>query len=270
MSISRYFQIVFVTGALLVNASVTSYASLESEGVDARALPQPDALPAPLRSELPVRPRPECVISMVVHHPTSLTGIDVSHYQGNINWQDVASDANVRFVYIKATEGSSLKDSHLKRNLQGARSAGLPVGIYHFFSPTAPVKEQLANFLSTSREHQQDLIPIVDVEKRGRQSLDTFHRRLHEFLLQVERAYGVKPIIYTYMNFYNRYMVGQYAPYKFMIASYSEDVPELIDNPQMILWQFTAEGNVEGVHTHVDRSRFMDHYSLPDILLPSK
>ncbi|MGN0234599.1 MAG: glycoside hydrolase family 25 protein [Bacteroidaceae bacterium] len=265
MSFLRYLKAILVTGALFTNASVTSYASVL---IDEHALlTEPDALPAPLRSELPVRPCSECVIPFVMHHPSSLTGIDVSHYQGNINWADVAADPCVRFVYIKATEGSSLRDSYLQRNLQGARSVGLPVGVYHFYSPIAPVKEQLSNFLSTAKIHHQDLIPIVDVEKRGRQSLEVFHRRLHDFLMQVERAYGVKPIIYTYMNFYNRYMVGRYAQYKFMIASYSEDVPELMDDAQMILWQFTAEGDVEGIRTHVDRSRFMDHYSLADILL---
>ena len=268
MSVFRSLQRIIVTGALLINASVTSYAYSDSGDSILRSFPLPDALPAPLRSETPVPIRREYTVTQVMHHITSVTGIDVSHYQGNINWADVAGDPNVRFVYIKATEGAGLKDSYLQRNVQGARQAGLPAGLYHFFSPTAPVREQLSNFLGTAKRCQQDLIPIVDVEKRGRQSAEIFHRRLHDFLSSVEQFYGVKPIIYTYMNFYNRYMAGKYAQYKFMIASYSEDVPELIDEPQMVLWQFTAEGSVEGVHTHVDRSRFMDRYSLPDILLP--
>ena len=112
-----------------------------------------------------------------------------------------------------------------------------------------------------------DLIPIIDVEKRGRAPLATFNSRLRTFLQQVEEAYGVKPVIYTGMNFYNRYLVGQFTQYKFMIASYSEDIPQLLDEPRMVLWQFTAEGSVAGVRTHVDRSRFMDRYTLSDILL---
>ena len=179
----------------------------------------------------------------------------------------MAGDANVRFAYVKATEASTLRDSHLERNLRGARAAGIPVGVYHFFSPTAPVSEQLRNFLSSVRPQDTDLIPIIDVEKRGRAPLATFNSRLRTFLQQVEEAYGVKPVIYTGMNFYNHYLVGQFTQYKFMIASYSEDIPHLLDEPRMVLWQFTAEGSVAGVRTHVDRSRFMDRYTLSDILL---
>lgn len=230
-------------------------------------LPMPDSLPGLLVGERPVRLVAECVIPTGPHHPIGLTGIDVSHYQGSIDWADVALDPSVRFAYVKATEASGLKDSHLERNLRGARSARVPVGVYHFFSPTAPVSEQLRNFLSNVKPQDTDLIPIIDVEKRGRGSIEVFNRRLMDFLREVEKAYGVKPIIYTYMNFYNRYMVGLYGQYKFMIASYSEDVPQLLDNPQMVLWQFTDSGNVGGVRTRVDRSRFMDRYTLADIML---
>lgn len=268
MSKSGFFlKTLSTTGALLVFASVSLYAASQADSVDNRWLPVPDKLPAPLLCERRVSPIPQYSIPVAAHHPTGLTGIDVSHYQGNIEWSDVAGDANVRFAYVKATEASTLRDSHLERNLRGARAAGIPVGVYHFFSPTAPVNEQLRNFLGSVRPQDTDLIPIIDVEKRGRAPLATFNSRLRTFLQQVEEAYGVKPVIYTGMNFYNRYLVGQFTQYKFMIASYSEDIPQLLDEPRMVLWQFTAEGSVAGVRTHVDRSRFMDRYTLSDILL---
>lgn len=256
-----------ITGALLVFASVSLYAASQADSVDDRWLPVPDQLPTPLQCERSVRPVPQYSIPVAAHHPTGLTGIDVSHYQGNIEWSDVAGDANVRFAYVKATEASTLRDSHLERNLRGARAAGIPVGVYHFFSPTAPVNEQLCNFLGSVKPQDIDLIPIIDVEKRGRAPLATFNSRLRTFLQRVEEVYGVKPVIYTGMNFYNRYLVGQFTQYKFMIASYSDDIPQLLDEPRMVLWQFTAEGRVAGVRTHVDRSRFMDRYTLSDILL---
>ena len=256
-----------VTGALLVFASVSVYGAPQYDGVPEHDLPMPDDLPAPLLSEQPVRPLPQYRIPDETHHPTGLTGIDVSHYQGSINWADVAGDPSVHFAYVKASEASTLRDRYMKRNLAGARSARIPVGVYHFFSPTAPVSEQLRNFLGSVQPQEQDLIPVIDVEKRGRGSAESFKSRLRTFLLQVEKAYGVKPIIYAYMNFYNRYLVGQFSQYKFMIASYSEDIPQLLDEPQMVLWQFTSEGRVSGVRTHVDRSRFMDRYGLADILL---
>lgn len=232
-----------------------------------KSLPMPDALPPVLPSASAVRFLAEYRMPTGTYLPTGLTGIDVSHYQGIIDWAEVASDPSVRFAYVKATEASSLRDSYMQRNLKGARSVRIPVGVYHFFSPTASVEEQLSNFLGNVKPQEMDLIPIIDVEKRGRSSIQVFNSRLQKFLLQVENAYGVKPIIYTYMNFYNRYMVGLYGQYNFMIASYSEDVPQLIDNPKMILWQFTSEGKVQGVRTHVDRSRFMGDHGLKDILL---
>ena len=256
-----------LTGAMAMPALVSARDVVPHDLGDALPLPMPDSLPGVLAGERQVRPVAEYVIPAGPHHPTGLTGIDVSHYQGSIDWADVALDPSVRFAYVKATEASGLKDSHLERNLRGARMARVPVGVYHFFSPTAPVSEQLRNFLGNVKPQDTDLIPIVDVEKRGRTSAETFNRRLMDFLGEVEKAYGVKPIIYTYMNFYNRYMVGQYGQYKFMIASYSEDVPQLLDNPQMVLWQFTDSGRVGGVRTHVDRSRFMDRYTLADIML---
>ena len=95
----------------MINASVTSYAYSDSGDTILRSFPLPDALPAPLRSEPPVPIRREYTVTQVMHHITSVTGIDVSHYQGNINWSDVAGDPKVRCVYIKATEGAGLKDS---------------------------------------------------------------------------------------------------------------------------------------------------------------
>ena len=233
-----------------------------------KSLPMPDALPPILPCEAVVHSFSEYRMPEIMKYlPTGLTGIDVSHYQGMIDWTEVASDPSVRFAYVKATEASSLRDSYMQRNLKGARSVHIPVGVYHFFSPTASVEEQLSNFLGNVKPQEMDLIPIIDVEKRGRTSVQVFNSRLQKFLLKVENAYGVKPIIYTYMNFYNRYMVGLYGQYNFMIASYSEDIPQLIDNPKMILWQFTSEGKVQGVRTHVDRSRFMGDHGLKDILL---
>jgi lysozyme len=58
-------------------------------------------------------------------------GIDVSKYQGNINWTKVAKDSTIRFVYIKATEGTSIQDPYYKTNIAKAKKAGLLVGSYH-------------------------------------------------------------------------------------------------------------------------------------------
>ena len=200
----------------------------------------------------------------------SITGIDVSHYQGNINWKEVARSGQASYVYIKATEGANLVDNTYFTNLHGARRAGLKVGAYHFYSPTAPVEQQFRNMVSNVNLHDHDLIPIIDVEHRGRSSLMEFQMRLRNFLRLVENHYGVQPIIYTSHNFYNKYLSGTFSKYKYMIARYHPDVPVLVDNARFVMWQYTAKGRMRGISGDVDRSRFMGNYDLRDIQLPRR
>lgn len=217
--------------------------------------------PLPLQQEISLIPP---------HDVGTVYGIDVSHYQGRINWQIVGIDENVRYVYIKATEGSGLVDCNYKENLREARRNGIPVGSYHFFCPSVSSLMQLRNFTDIVKAHEQDLIPIVDVERRGRCSAGEFHRKLEALLRGIERIYGVRPIIYTGVNFFNKYLAGRYSKYGFMIARYGDDVPELMDDVRILMWQFTQEGCVAGVSGHVDRSCFLDKYGLYDIMLPQK
>lgn len=199
-----------------------------------------------------------------------IEGIDVSHYQGAINWQMVAIDEHVKYVYIKATESVGLVDTHFQNNVLRARENGLPVGVYHFYSPTASPAIQFTNFSQNVGGLELDLIPIVDVEKRGRGSLALFQKNLKTFLYQVERMYGVKPIIYTGVNFYNKFLAGRFTEYKFMIARYGNEVPTLSDRVCIVMWQFTDRGYVNGIRGHVDRSCMLNKYSLKDIFLPGK
>lgn len=234
-------------------------------------VPQPDPLPSPCKPERPVRMIVEPQIGVVLGHTASSRfGIDVSHYQGNINWKEVASDKNVSFVYLKATESSGLVDNTYQHNLQSAKRAGIPVGAYHFFSPTARVADQLKNFRSVVDPKTQDLIPIVDVEKIGKTNHAEFRRRLKEFCAGVEEYFGVKPLIYTSPNFYNRYLANDFLDYPFMIARYAEEVPSVNDRMKFVLWQFTQTGRIKGIRGNVDRSRFMDHYNIRDILYRHK
>lgn len=194
-------------------------------------------------------------------------GIDVSRYQGRIDWQAVKADGNAAYAYLKATEGASLVDNTYYYNLNEARKAGVKVGCYHFFSPTVSPEQQFSNFSGVVKLNEQDLIPIIDVELCGKGNINAFHDRLSRFLSMVEEHYGVQPIIYTSSNFYNRYLAGRYVEYKYMIARYKDEIPELSDDIKFVMWQFTANGTINGIKGPVDRSRFMEDYHLGDILL---
>lgn len=235
------------------------------------ALPVPDALPKALKPEKPVKAPKEVTIRIVVHRQvaSSRYGIDVSHYQGSINWDKVAKDDRVQYVYLKATESYGYVDNTYRYNLSECRRVGIPVGVYHFFSPTASALSQYENFVANVDLREQDLIPIVDVETRGKGSLSEFQGRLKDFLDALEEHYGVQPIIYTGVNFYNKYLNnGNFRKYKYMIARYAEEPPST--DLTFVMWQFSANGRIDGISGPVDRSCFMDNYKLNDILLKRK
>ena len=120
-------------------------------------LPVPDALPPVPPADTPLPPVREQRMQM--HHTANILqqqGIDVSHYQGRIDWDRVARTGDVAFVYVKATEGAGYVDDCYLRNLYGARRAGIPVGVYHFFSPSASALVQLENFRTNVDPRQQD------------------------------------------------------------------------------------------------------------------
>lgn len=240
----------------------------KSNEIVAPYCPVPDPLP-----ELPLPDKPAMAVTELgLQHrerliATNNCGIDISHYQHSINWQLVSIDRNVQFAYVKCSESTHFIDDYFRQNMREARQYGIPVGVYHFWRPEATGEQQFQHFMQTISGTPMDLIPVLDVEKRGKVSLEHFQREIRVFLELCEKQFGVKPIIYTGQNFYNNYMAGAFTNYKFFIAKYSETVPELVDDVQMVLWQFTSKGQIAGINGHVDRSCFMGSYGLKDILM---
>ncbi|MBO4802454.1 MAG: glycosyl hydrolase family 25 [Bacteroidaceae bacterium] len=233
------------------------------------SLPVPDPVVFPLEPQAPLTPDLLELPAEVRHHMVNQTiqGIDVSHYQGSIDWRTVARSGEISYVYVKATEGSQLVDNTYRANIQGARKAGLKVGCYHFYRPNVSPQLQFQNMVSVVSLKHQDLIPIIDIEVRGREPLPNFQSKLRNFLKMVEKHYGVKPILYTSRDFYNKHLSGPFTHYKYMIARYAEEVPELRDDAAFVMWQYSASGRLPGIKGNVDRSCFIDNYSLKDILL---
>ena len=197
-----------------------------------------------------------------------LHGIDVSHYQHNINWKEASQDPKVGYVYIKATEGRDHVDATYDYNLREARRNGIKAGSYHFFRPNVSAAEQFRNFTKIVNKNNQDLIPLIDVEVTGGVSVTTMHTCLQEFLQLITKEYGKKPLIYTGKNFYNKYFApySVYKSYSFMIAQYTNNEPVLNNNDDYLIWQYTGAGSVNGVRGHVDQSRFHGRHSINEIL----
>lgn len=189
-------------------------------------------------------------------------GIDVSHYQGTIDWDKVVDGTNISYAYLKATEGSSYVDDTYERNLREARRVGLSVGSYHFYRASVSPQEQFDNIVRNIKADDQDLVPIIDIEHRGNVSEEQFISDLRELLRLVEQHFGKKPLLYTYQNFYNRHFSGLFSGYHWMIAKYQSEAPVLSDGSDYIMWQYTSKGQIDGIRGHVDRSRLMGAYKL--------
>lgn len=194
-------------------------------------------------------------------------GIDVSHYQGNIDWNTVVKNANISYAYLKATEGATLVDDTYERNLREAKQAGLLVGSYHFYRPNTDWKAQFENLTQNVRPNDQDLVPIIDIEHIGNVSKKKFIEDLTAFIQEVQKYYGAKPLLYTFQNFYNKHLVGTFPDYHWMIAKYKTEEPQLNDNKQYIIWQYTAKGRISGIKGNVDRSRLMEGFQLSQIAM---
>lgn len=201
------------------------------------------------------------------HNDAYREGIDVSHYQGRIDWKRVANEGGVSYVYIKATEGADLVDNLYASNLRDARSAGLSVGSYHFYRPRADVDAQFANMTCVVNKKDQDLVPIIDIEDDRSPSEEVFIANLRRFIERVTKHYGRKPLLYTGQNFYNKHFQGLFTEYQWMIAKYQDEPPVLLDDQFYLMWQYTAKGSVPGIKGNVDRSCLMGNGSLKLVLM---
>ena len=233
--------------------------------------PEPDA-PASTFKAIPdsePHKRKQPVIGLLGGEGDHLHGIDVSHYQGRIDWRAVAKSKEVGYVYIKATESNYMVDDTYEYNLAEARRNGIKAGSYHFFRPGVSAAGQFAIFKRIIDKRKQDLLPLIDVEVTGGVSMSTFHSRLQEFLKLVTEEYGRRPVIYTGRNFYNKYFADYdfYKPYLFMIAMYNTDEqPELINGEDYVIWQYSSKGRINGIRGDVDQSRFVGRHTLSEIL----
>ena len=192
-------------------------------------------------------------------------GIDLSHYQGEVFWETVGENTKMAYVYLKATEGGDRIDERYENNIILAHKHGLKVGSYHFYRPKTEQVKQLENFMTQCRPGEQDLIPMIDSETEGGLSTEAFCDSLMKFLDLVEKAYKQKPLLYTYTNFYNKWLVGKIPQYPLMIAQYKDEEPVLADDKEYIIWQYTCKGRIVGVKGYVDKSRFMGKHGLKEI-----
>lgn len=185
-------------------------------------------------------------------------GIDVSHHQGEIDWEAVkATDKQeypIRFVFMKATEGGDHKDRLFADNFRQAREVGIVRGAYHFYNPNTDPIRQADFFISQVKLETGDLAPVLDIERKPR-SKAQLQADLVKFLNRLEQHYGVKPIIYTSYKYRLHYLdTPELSSYPLWIAHYYVDALSY-DGPWQF-WQHTDYGTVPGIEENVDLNVF--------------
>lgn len=186
-------------------------------------------------------------------------GIDISHYQGDIDWEKLAYDKNPRFplhfIFLKATEGGDHGDDTFARNFDQARKHGFIRGAYHYFLPRTDARRQADFFIRTVKLSQGDLPPVLDVETTGKKSPQELKVAVKTWLDQVEAHYGVKPILYTSYKFKMRYLNDSiFNTYPYWIAHYYVDSVKY--EGKWHFWQHTDVGTVPGIKEEVDLNVF--------------
>lgn len=186
-------------------------------------------------------------------------GIDVSRYQQQINWEEVAQmevkGIRIGFVFIKATEGLQNVDPKFKQNWRNAAKNNIPKGAYHFFIPGKDAKGQAENFIKRVSLEKGDLPPVLDIEMGRRFSVTQMQKEVKIWLDMVENRYGMKPVIYTNIDFYRKYFSSGFEEYPLWIAHYLQPQKPRIIN-KWVFWQHSEKGRVNGIKSRVDFNVF--------------
>lgn len=192
----------------------------------------------------------------------SRVGIDVSKWNGDIDW-DKVKNAGVEFAIIRAgyrgsSTGSLVEDPYFAANMKGARASGIPVGVYFFTQAVNEVEavEEASAVLQLIREYQLDYPVFIDTEGAGgggrADELDVETRTLvcEAFCRTIENA-GYHAGVYASRNWYNNRLHADRldSQYCIWLAEY-RSVPLYQGYYQ--LWQYTSKGKIDGISGNVD------------------
>ncbi|MBP7283645.1 MAG: lysozyme [Leptospiraceae bacterium] len=189
-----------------------------------------------------------------------MQGIDISHYQGKINWKNTKTQG-IRFVYMKATQGINFQDKRFIYNWRETKKNKIPRGAYHFFDLCAKGILQAKNFIRTVPKDNEMLPPVVDLELfkncNTPPERKDFLKELQDFVDKLETHYNKKPMLYVIWDLYEKYLTGEMKDYPLWISDpWEHTEPALPEKRDWILWQYTYEGRVKGISGYVDWNYF--------------
>jgi len=186
-------------------------------------------------------------------------GIDVSEYQGIINWNSIDQineGHSAEFVIIRSTAGKDHRDRYFTSNFREAKKNGIIRGAYHYYRPNENSTSQARNYIKNVKLSPGDFPPILDIEKISKvQSIKSLKIGIKNWLSIVESHYGIKPIIYTGAHYYNDHLKGEFNGYVLWIANYN-NVKTPCKNSTWSIWQFSDNGSIDGIKGPVDLNLF--------------
>jgi GH25 family lysozyme M1 (1,4-beta-N-acetylmuramidase) len=192
-------------------------------------------------------------------------GTDISGWQENIEWLKVPT-SSVSFVLAKATESVDYYSNQFHQQHAGAIARGIPFGAYHYLDPSTDGTAQARFFLNSISGYEGKLLPALDVEITGGQSVDQIVDCISKFLAVVDPTLGGKrTLVYTYWSFWQNTMGGRddFAGHPLWIAQYpARYTPGMTPSipagwRSAVLWQYADSGNIPGI-TGITKSPDMD------------
>jgi lysozyme len=195
-------------------------------------------------------------------HFMPVQGIDISKYQGHIDW-DRVRQAGIRFAYLKVSEGGDHVDNRFYQNWETADRAGVPRGVYHFMYWCRTASEQGVWFSQAVPHDRNQLPPVLDLEWNhssescpNQTTPEDARAKIAKMLKVMEYHTGKRPIIYTDIAFHRDVLEGRLKNYEFWLRSVAAEPHERFHDRPWTFWQYTATGRVPGIDGDVDRNAF--------------
>ena len=189
----------------------------------------------------------------------TVPGIDVSQYQGKIDWKAVKQSGKI-FVYIKATDGINGVDPMFEENWNDSKSAGIIRGAYHFFYANEDAEAQATNFIKNVTGFSKgDLPPVLDLEITNNAEPQLIIQNSLRMLELLREKYNVTPVVYTNPTFGNRYLDARFERFPLWIANYSVNrpvIPSAWQKRGFTFWQYSESGKVNGIFGNADLDLF--------------
>ena len=196
-----------------------------------------------------------------------IKGIDVSAWQGKIDWKTVA-DYGMGFAILRITEAGNVVDSQFENNLAGCNKYNIPVGVYKYsYAMTiAEIQREARKVVSTLNRRRIQFPVFLDLEYNNQKSLgsESVHKMADAFREIVEAA-GYKFAIYCNVDWYENVICSHLKKHDFWIARYPANddgwLQERLRPDFGVGWQYSSKAKIPGINGTVDRNVFYKDYS---------